>query len=502
MSLMRIRLAVLVCGLWLGGVAYAAGTPNIVFILADDFGYGDLSSYGATKVRTPHIDRLAREGRVFTDAHSPHSVCTPTRYSLMTGRYSWRTWAGTANVWSDDPLLIEEGRYTLPMLLRDAGYRTAIVGKWHLGFGRTGGENWDDETGVDYNGKIAPGPLEVGFDYYFGIPHVGQFPHIFIENHRVVGLRPESPLKIVRDERWLRRTSYLERYGYPPRHTFEGGEGAIYEQGEVALELTGRAQAWLRENADERFFLYFAHRNVHSPLAPNERFRGKSEIGVYGDFILELDWSVGQILDTLDELGVADDTLVLFSSDNGAVQMGHRPARIVDYSGHRANGRLRGQKTEAYEGGHRVPLLARWPGRIEAGSRSDALVALTDTMATLAELLGRTLPPGAGPDSFSYLGALLDQEPTQPVRNVLVHESYRGGFGVREGDWKLLMLQGGGGIGWSPFDLDRDEPYGQLYNLKDDPGEQRSLYREEPEMVERLSRLLREMRRSSSSVQR
>jgi arylsulfatase A-like enzyme len=486
----------------LASTAAAAERPNIVFILADDFGYGDLSSYGATKVQTPNIDRLAREGRLFTNAHSPHSVCTPTRYSLMTGRYSWRTWAGAANVWSDDPLLIEEGRYTLPMLLKDAGYRTAIVGKWHLGFGRPGGENWDDENGVDYNGKIAPGPLEVGFDYYFGIPHVGQFPHIFIENHHVVGLRPESPLKIVRDDRWKRRTSYLERYGYPPRHEFEGGEGAIYEQGDVALELTSRAEAWIEQNAKNRFFLYFAHRNVHSPLEPNARFRGKSEIGVYGDFILELDWSVGRILDKLDELGLANDTLVFFSSDNGAVQMGHRPTQIVDYDGHLSNGPFRGQKTEGYEGGHRVPLLARWPGRIDAGSRSDALVAGTDAMATLAELTGQDLPDGAGPDSFSYLGALLGQAPTRSVRNVLVHESYRGGFGVREGDWKLLMFQGGGGIGWSPFDFDRARPYGQLFNLKTDPGEQHNLYEDHPEMVERLSKLLREIRRAHSSSPR
>jgi arylsulfatase A-like enzyme len=495
MCVMPTRLAGSVCAAWLclALAAAAAERPNIVFILADDFGYGDLSSYGATKVHTPNIDRLAAEGRLFSDAHSPHPVCTPTRYSLMTGRYSWRTWAGTANVWSDDPLLIEEGRYTLPMLLHDAGYRTAIVGKWHLGFGRPGGENWDDETGVDYNKKIAPGPLEVGFDYYFGIPHVGQFPHIFIENHHVVGLRAESPLTLVRDDRWLRRTSYLERYGYPPRHAFKGGEGAIYEQGEVALELTRRAQAWLESNADEPFFLYFAHRNVHSPLEPNERFRGKSEIGVYGDFILELDWSVGKILETLDQLGVSKDTLVFFSSDNGAVQMGHQPAPIVDYNGHRANGPLRGQKTEAYEGGQRVPLLARWPGHIPAGSRSHALVALTDTIATLAELLDRKLPAGAAPDSFSYLPALLDRAPTGPVRKLLVHDSYRGGFGIREGDWKLLMIQGGG-IGWNPYDFDRNQPYGQLYNLASDPAEQTNLYAQRPDLVERLSKLLREVR--------
>ena len=207
-------------GLLAASVALSAQAPkNIVLILADDLGYGDLSAYGATAYETPNIDRLAKEGRLFSDAHSPHPVCTPTRYGLITGRYSWRTWAGSANVWSDDPLLIEEGRYTLPMLLREAGYKTAIIGKWHLGYGHPGGANWT-EAGVDYNGKIAPGPLEVGFDYYYGIPHVGQQPHVLIENHRIVGLTPESPLKLHRDERWIAKTSYLERYGYPPRHHF------------------------------------------------------------------------------------------------------------------------------------------------------------------------------------------------------------------------------------------------------------------------------------------
>ncbi len=473
----------------------AQDPKNIVLILADDLGYGDLSAYGATRYQTPSIDRLASEGRMFTDAHSPHPVCTPTRYGLMTGRYSWRTWAGTANVWSDDPLLIEEGRYTIPMLLRESGYKAGIVGKWHLGYGRPGGVNWT-EAGVDYNGKIAPGPLEVGFDYYFGIPHVGQQPHVLIENHRIVGLRPESPLKLHRDDRWLSRVSHLERFGYPPRHSFTGGRGAIYDHRDLALELTAKAESWIRDHAGERFFLYFAHRNTHGPIIPNERFRGKSGIGAYGDFVLELDWSVGRILDTLDELGLAEDTLVLFSSDNGAV------AR--DLAGHRVNGPLRGQKTEAYEGGQRVPLLARWPGRVEAGSRSDALVALTDMLATFAELLSKPLPEGAAPDSFSFLGALLGRENSRPARTSLVHNGYFGGFGIRAGDWKLLMFQGGGGRSadqglWNSRANDRSRPYGQLYYLRDDLGERNNLYADEPERVRSMTRLLKRIRASGKS---
>ncbi len=468
---------------------------NIVLILADDLGYGDLSAYGATAYETPNIDRLANEGRLFTDAHSPHPVCTPTRYGLMTGRYSWRTWAGTANVWSDDPLLIEEGRYTLPMLLKDAGYKTGMVGKWHLGYGRPGGENWTD-AGVDYNGKIAPGPLEVGFDYYFGIPHVGQQPHVFIENHRVAGLTKESPLRLHRDDRWTAKASYLERLGFPPRHYFTGGLGALYDHRELALQLTEKAVAWMRENSGEPFFLYFAHRNTHGPVIPNERFRDKSGIGPYGDFVLELDWSVGQVLNAIDGLGSGDETLVVFSSDNGAV---HR-----NLPSHRVNGPLRGQKTEAYEGGQRVPLLARWPGRIEPGSRSDSLVALTDMLATLAELLGESLPEGAGPDSYSFLGALLGRSQSTPVRASLVHNGYFGGYGIREGDWKLLMFQGGGGRSvsggiWHPFQYDRTIPNGQLYNLIDDPSEARNLYLDEPERVERMTQLLKRIRRAGGS---
>ena len=489
-----VRLAILF--VFMAGLSLRAEPPsNIVLILADDLGYGDLSAYGATQYETPNIDRLAKEGRLFTDAHSPHPVCTPTRYGLMTGRYSWRTWAGSANVWSDDPLLIEDGRYTLPMLLRESGYKTGIVGKWHLGYGRPGGTNWT-EAGVDYNGKIAPGPLEMGFDYYFGIPHVGQQPHVFIENHRVAGLRPESPLRLHRDDRWLFRTSYLERFGFPPRHHFTGGVGALYDHRELALQLTSKAEQWMRDCAGERFFLYFAHRNTHGPIIPNERFRGQSGIGSYGDFVLELDWSVGRILDTLDELDLAKDTLVVFSSDNGGVVRG--------LPTHKVNGPLRGQKTEAYEGGQRVPLLVRWPGRVEAGSKSDALVALTDSLATFAELLGRELPRGAAPDSFSFLGTLLDRDSARPARMSLVHNSYRGGFGIRDGDWKLLMFQGGGGRpvgagGWNPYEYDRTVPYGQLYNLKEDLGERNNLYASEPARVTRMMRLLNRIRTSGKS---
>lgn len=470
--------------------------PNIVLILADDLGYGDLSCYGATKVRTPAVDRLAEEGMRFTDAHSPHSVCTPTRYSLLTGRYAWRTWAKHRCVWSNDPLLIDTDRLTVPKLLGSVGYRTACIGKWHLGFGSPESPGWDPIRGPDYNRPLKPGPNEVGFDDFFGIPHVGQHPHVYIENDRVLGLSEDSRVRIVLDERQRDRRSYLDRRAITPWHTFTGLEGATYEHEDLAVDLTERAVKWLKEyDRDGPFFLYFALRNVHAPLRPHPRFKG-SEIGRYGDFIAELDWSVGRVLDTLDELKVKGKTLVILSSDNGAVQKGHRPARIVDYAGHRANGPFRGQKTEVYEGGHRVPLVVRWPGRVKAGTTNDHLVALTDVLATLADWFGTPLPEDAGEDSFSFLHSLLGTRPTGPVRTGLVMDSNGGCFAVRDGDWKLLLCQGGGGLGWSPRDRDETRPAGQLYNLADDPAEKRNLYEDRPGVVGRLTALLTRQQRA------
>ena len=470
----------------------AADRPNVVVILADDLGYGDLGSYGATRVRTPNIDRLAREGLRFTDGHSPHSVCTPTRYGLLTGRYAWRTWNGSATLWSDDPLLIDTTRLTLPKLLRSAGYQTAIIGKWHLGFGAPGTPGWDDVKGPDYNRALRPGPLEVGFDYFFGIPHVGQYPHVLIENHHVVGLDPADPLQIVLDERWKGRASYLERLG-TPAHQFLGGKAATYQHEELAITLTEKAVEWIEKRDRTPFFLYFAPRNPHSPLRPNARFEGTSEIGVYGDFIHELDWSVGEVLNALERRGLSHNTLVLFSSDNG----GLRPRDVLE-RGHDPNGALAGQKTEVYEGGNRVPLLVRWPARVKPGSESSALVALTDLMATTSEVLGVTLPYDAGEDSFSFLHALLGTPPTRPVRESLVQDGNRGLFGIREGPWKLILGPGGGGNQRGP-EVRSDTLPAQLYHLAEDPRETRNLYGTRRDVEVRLRALLREIQFSGRS---
>ena len=475
--------------------------PNIVVILADDLGYGDLSCYGATKVQTPNIDRLAQEGRRFTDAHSPASVCTPTRYNLITGRYCWRTWAMSSTVWAPDPLLIEADRFTLADLMKGQGYRTACIGKWHLGFGAPGMPGWDDILGPDYNRELKPGPLELGFDYFWGVPHVGQRPHIIIENHRVLGLTPDNPMRI-RITREGFQTNYLDRprSGTALNVDVEGGAGAFYKHEELSDMLTQRATSWIKEqSASQPFFLYLAHRNIHGPLIPHPRFKKDHPIGIYGNFLAELDWSVGTVLAALDEKGFTDNTLVFFSSDNGGVYR-YQPIDHASIKGHRINGPLRGQKCDAYEGGHRIPLIARWPGKIPAGSQDASLIALTDLLATFADYFGVTLPANAGEDSFSFLGALLAQPARQVTRQAIVNDSFRGIFAIRRGDWKLILGQNGGGAKTEDIPPDPAKPAGQLYHLGRDLAESKNEYRQHPQIVQELTDLLEQYRKSGRSA--
>lgn len=472
--------------------------PNIVFILADDLGYGDLGCYGASAVDTPHIDRVAAEGLRFTDAHSPSSVCTPSRYNLLTGRYCWRTWAKTGCIWWHDPMLIDEGQTTLASMLRERGYATGMVGKWHLGFGRPGAPGWGDLRGLDLNGPIAPGPCEAGFDSFFGVPAIGQKPHVYIRDHQIVNLAPEDPMQVVLDPEPQWMCHYLRRpRTNNPRLDTTGGAAAVYHHDNVTIDLTREAVAYIDQHAraDKPFFLYFAVRNVHAPLIPHPNFRGTSRCGVYGDFVHELDWSVGQVLGTLDRLGIADDTLVVITSDNGATEH-HRPVEFVNNEGLASNGPFRGQKTEVYEGGHRVPFIVRWPGRIPGGQCCDQLLALTDMLATFAALTGYTLGAEEGPDSFNLLPALLGEAGSTPIRPGLVHDSMMGQMhAMRSGEWKLIFGRGGGGLGagWPGrpgVEHHRpSDPVAQLYNLADDPSERDNLYEKCPDIVARLTRL-------------
>jgi arylsulfatase A-like enzyme len=458
-----------------------AARPHIVLILADDLGYGDPRSWNPdSEIPTPAFDRLAAEGIRLTDAHTPSAVCSPTRYGLLTGRYAWRTRLRSGVLWGNSRALIEPGRTTIPSLLRDRGYATAGIGKWHLGLG--------DTEPVDYGAPLRPGPLEAGFDTYFGIPaSLDMPPYLFLDNDRVAR---ES-------------TGWIG--GSDPRR--DGGEGfwragAIapgFRHAEVLPTLTARAVRVIERHAERQperpLFLYLALTAPHTPWLPGEGFRGGSGAGPYGDFVMQVDASVGEVLAALDRTGMTDETLVIATSDNGA----HWLPRDIERWGHRANGALRGQKADIWEGGHRVPFVARWPGFVPAGSVSGETVCLTDLLATVASLLGTTLPDDAGEDSFDILPVLLGRAAEHGERAV-VHHSLDGMFAIRQGRWKLVLGLGSGGFtppAW--IDPAPDGPSGQLYDLVSDPGEEHDLYRERPEVVARLSSLLDRYRREGRS---
>jgi arylsulfatase A len=478
-------------------IQQAPEKPNILFILADDLGYGDLSSYGATAIQTPNIDRLAKEGVLFTDGHTPASVCTPTRYGFLTGRYCWRTWLKRSALSSDAPMLIEEDRPTVASVLRSAGYYTAHIGKWHLGFGREDdyaenregqGEpnSWRSRRGgPDWNGELKPGPLEVGFDHFFGLPIVNSFPpYVFVENHHVVGLDPNDPIGEM-------ESRYLGK--------MEGGRSAHWKQNDLALKLTEKTVSLVRilTRQEKPFFIYYAPHQPHRPYTPNARFKGQSQFGVYGDFVEELDWSVGKVLEVLDQLGIAENTLVIFTSDNGGLteadsgnaQRGASygdglPGPAAPAHKHQANGSvLRGGKGDIWEGGHRVPFLARWPGKIKPGTRSDETICLTDMLATFAAVVGVDPGPEAGPGSFNILpalfGRLLDDSARRP--RVMQSGGISGMLSLRKGSWKLIDGQGAGGYKEGKF---QPGELPQLYDLSKDLGETTDLYSQNPESTE------------------
>jgi arylsulfatase A-like enzyme len=483
--------------------AEAPARPNVVIILADDIGYGDLGCYGATRVKTPNLDRLAKAGMRFTDAHAPAAVCTPTRYSLMTGQYAWRHPPGSRILSGVAPLSIKPGTVTVPSLLRQAGYATGAVGKWHLGLG---------EKEPDYNRAIKPGPREVGFDYSFIIPATGdRVPCVYVENGRVAGYDPADPIRVsygkpVGDEPTGAKNPELlkvkpthghdqtivngiSRIGY-----MSGGKKARWKDEDMADVLTGKAVRFLEENKGRPFFLYFATHDIHVPRVPHPRFAGKSKAGTRGDVIQELDWSAGEVLAALDRLKLADNTLVIFSSDNGGVMDdGYQDGSGDDKSGHQCNGVLRGRKGGLYEGGTRVPFIARWPGKVPAGKTSKEVVCLVDLLATAAALTGRELPAEAGPDSFNLLPALRAEKPARSPREHLVMQAGNPNWlAVRKGPWKLIPpapKKGGKGAGAKP----------ELYNLADDLAETTDLAAKNPEKVKELAELLAAVRKSGRS---
>jgi arylsulfatase A-like enzyme len=469
--------------------------PNIVFILADDLGYGDLGCYGATRVRTPNLDRLAGAGMRFTSAYSPSAVCTPTRYALLTGQYAWRNPAADHILSGVAPLCIATERLTVPALLKQAGYVTGVVGKWHLGLTR---------KVPDYNGLLAPGPREVGFDFSFIIPATGdRTPCVFVENGRVAGYDPNDPISVSYDSPVGNEPTgakHPELLKVRPSHGHDntiingisrigfmsGGKAARWMDEETADVLTRKAVHFIEANHDRPFFLYFATHDIHVPRVPHPRFRGRSPHDTRGDVIEELDWCVGEVLAALDRHHLAERTLVLFSSDNGGVMDdGYQDGSGTDTSGHRCNGPLRGYKGGLYEGGTRVPLIARWPGKIPAGKTSSSLVSLVDLMATSAALVGRDLGAPDGPDSINQLPALLSEEPDPPCRQSLVIHAQGARLAIRQGPWKLIP---------------RAEPArAELFNLDSDLAEEHNLAARNPEKVNELTELLQRIRAAGRS---
>lgn len=473
-----------------GSPVEAATKPNVIVILADDLGYGDPGCYGG-KIATPHMDRLAAEGVRFTDAHSSSAVCTPTRYGLMTGRYNWRTKLQRGVLGGLSPRLIEPGRMTIAALLKEQGYHTACIGKWHLGM------DWVKKTGlavseltieprdkvfnVEYGQPISNGPNSVGFDEYFGISaSLDMVPYTFIENDHVVALPTED-------------REFLMMEGRPQGgRTRKGPTAPGFEASDVLPTLAQRASDYIDQRgsdarAGKPFFLYLPLTSPHTPILPTAEWQGKSGLNPYGDFVMQTDWAVGQVLAALDRQQIAESTLVVLTSDNGCSPQAKFDE--LEAKGHRPSGPLRGNKADIYEGGHRVPFLVRWPGSAPAGKTSDQLVCLTDVFATVAEVAGATVPPTAAEDSFSFAPVFRGEA---GVRDHVVSHSIVGAFAIRQGPWKLCLCPDSGG--WSAprpgSPAAKGLPDVQLFNLDVDLGETQNLQSEEAERIAELTQLL------------
>jgi len=467
--------------------------PNIIYILCDDLGYGDVRCFNpAGKILTPNIDRLASQGMIFTDAHSSSAVCTPTRYGIMTGRYNWRSRLKSGVLGGMSPPLIEPGRLTVPALLKQHGYHTAAIGKWHLGMDWTlkpdappfgdSIEKGEDGWRVDFTKPIRNGPNSVGFDYYFGISaSLDMVPYTFIENDRVVTMPTEDK-------------SFPMMLGRTNGATRKGPAATDFEAEDVLPELTRKAVNYIEQRASaarsgQPFFLYLPLAAPHTPIAPTKEWQGKSGLNPYADFVMQVDEEVGKVFAALDKNGLTQSTLLIFTSDNGCSPQADFPALLA--KGHDPSGEFRGTKADIFEGGHRVPFIARWPDKIRAGSTSDQLICLNDLMATCADILGTNLPGNAGEDSISMLPALLGKAKS-PSREALVHHSINGSFAIREKNWKLVLGPDSGG--WSaprPGSADaRQLPAIQLYDLSKDIGETTNAQEAHPEVVARLTKLL------------
>ena len=485
--------------------ASAADRPNIIVILSDDYGYGSAGCYGADPnlIRTPAIDRLAAEGRRFTDGNTTSSVCSPTRYSLLTGRYCWRTSLTHEVLGTFSPLHIEPGRINLASLLKAKGYATAAVGKWHLGYGK---ENEDPKWRTDYKAELSPGPLDIGFDYHFGVPsNHGDLTGVYVEDRFVYGLRSGGiPSRTKLAGPAADSDDFKATYG---PEDMENGKAKILDldaprrkNERVMKVLTDKATTWLEAQPKDRpFFLYFTPVAVHNPVTPDKDLAGKSAAGPYGDWIHELDASVGRILATLDKMGATKDTLVLFTSDNGGVfkPENERLLQTAAFkAGLKVNGGIRGGKHDAWEGGFKVPFIARWPGKVPAGSTATQMVSVVDILATTAEIVGAPLPAKevGAEDSRSFLPALIPGAAEAKGREDLIVHSADGVFAVRKERWKWIEGVPVDEIAEGARKARKEQHRPQLYDTIADPAETKDVSAEHPEVVAELKDLLRRYR--------
>ena len=469
-------------------MSHAADRPNIVFILADDQGFGDVSALNPeSKIPTPNIDRIAHEGMIFSDGHSSSAVCTPTRYSILTGRYHWRTHLQNGVLGGFSKPLISSGRVTVASMLKQNGYSTACIGKWHLGWDwplKEGGTaddkgvfsgKYKDGWNVDYSAAIKNGPCDVGFDHFFGISaSLDMPPYVFVRD-RI----PTEPATV---EKAFHRL---------------GPAAAGFEAVDVLPEITKDAVQYITEKAksESPFFVYFPLNAPHTPIVPAGKWAGKSGLNKYADFTMQVDWTVGQVLKAIDDNDIADNTLIIFTTDNGCSPQANIPE--LEAAGHDQNYIYRGHKADIYEGGHRVPFVARWPAKVKAGSRTDQLIGQIDLLATAAEIVQAGIAEDAAEDSVSFLPVLLgtEEDNRDALRTSIVSQSIGGQFAVRDGDWKLCLCPGSGG--WSAprpgtLDMTTATPV-QLFDLSTDPGETNNVQAKHPERVARMKQMLAQM---------
>lgn len=482
----------------------STASPNIVVILADDMGYGDVQALNPNSgIPTPNLDQLSAQGMTFTDAHSPSAVCTPTRYGLLTGRYCWRTQLKSGVLGGYSEPLLEEGRNTVGDLLQSKGYRTAAVGKWHLGMKMPFIEQdnaqksrpWEGDPGIDFNGVISDSPIHHGFHEYFGVSaSLDMAPYVYIRN-----------------DRFNQPPSIQQPAVNFPHFVRKGPRSEEFVIDEVLDRLTAEATAFIKKSAgcDQPYFLYMPLTGPHKPTQPEDRFRGTTDLGEYGDFVSQVDWTVGEVLKAIDASGEAENTLVIYTSDNGSYMYRYDDPDQEDHvdketiqgfraNRHRANGPWRGTKADIYEAGHHVPFFVRWPGHVEAGAVQAGTVVLTDIFATIAEVVGYEISENEAEDSVSMIKMLNGSCADRGVP--VVHHSVGGMFAIREGRWKLILGNGSGGREQprgSPF----QEPY-QLYDMQEDPAETHNLIETHPEIAQSLADQLNVFRDQNRSVSR